>query len=264
MVALVVGAGAVQNAWAPVLRALRPFFPFDLTADEANAFLARIIYVVRWYSTVQGTEAEDPAHLEELKELLRGLRQSIAAEVSAAERSGELRIRPEFGHIAEKFLVGSSPEVLVITTNWDCVVETVLAEHLKHRAKVKALHVHGSASKHSTVYLPTEVVREPYRTREEEQELGGTHTRIMHALEPMRSLLFYGVSLSPLDAELGQTLASGWDTTHLEHIDIVVPDHSVVAPRVRLLLSPAPVRTMGYSPDRLDEPVDYTIRLRDA
>ena len=49
-VALVVGAGAVENAWAPVIRVLHPEFDFPLTADGANSVLARLIYLLRWWA----------------------------------------------------------------------------------------------------------------------------------------------------------------------------------------------------------------------
>jgi hypothetical protein len=48
--ALIVGAGAVENAWRPVLRALQPYYDFPLTEDGANCILARLIYLLRWYA----------------------------------------------------------------------------------------------------------------------------------------------------------------------------------------------------------------------
>jgi hypothetical protein len=260
LTALVVGAGAVVNAWAPVLRALRPHFPFQLTPDAANAFLARVVYLLRWYSSVSGTEAEDPQHLEDLRAMWRAIRQRISEEVAAAEGSGELQVRPEFDSIVDRFLIERSRRAIVITTNWDHVVEAALAKRLGNRlgGTAEALHIHGSTSKHDTVYLPTEVVREPYRSKEEEQELGAIHTTIMHALEAAKCVVLYGISLSPLDAELGQTLASGWSGQHLEQIDVIVPDHEIVAQRVNVLLSPTAVRILGYDPAKLDAPTDYT------
>ena len=58
-VALIVGAGAVQNAWQPILRALRPILIEELTAivkedptpDMANAYLAKLVNLMRWGHT---------------------------------------------------------------------------------------------------------------------------------------------------------------------------------------------------------------------
>ena len=72
-----------------------------------------------------------------------------------------------------------------------------------------------------------------------------------------RSVL-YGISLDPLDAELNQTLASGWLSANMKEIIIVNPQHDKVAKRVKLLLEKIhPIKVVGYHPDNLNEEIAY-------
>ena len=162
--ALVVGAGAVENAWAPVLRALQPYHDFQLTADGANSFLARLIFLIRWWAS-----SDSPlfrAELAKHKKFLATIRQAICTELKLAETANEIRVRSDFEEIVKAMLIEHSREFMLVTTNWDCVVETTLAGYLnrKFRCTVLPLHVHGSVANPDTLYLPTEMTKEPYRS----------------------------------------------------------------------------------------------------
>jgi hypothetical protein len=73
MTALIVGAGAVQNAWAPILSALQPEIDFPLTPDGANCILARVVYMLRWCASLP--DAVGKGKLEEYKNSLTHLLQ---------------------------------------------------------------------------------------------------------------------------------------------------------------------------------------------
>jgi hypothetical protein len=93
----------------------------------------------------------------------------------------------------------------------------------------------------------------------------GANALLRHCLRGLgeaHRVVLYGISLSPLDAELGQTLATGWNNPNLREIIVVVPDHEVVAHRVNLLLDHRRgVIVKGYAPNDLRTAVDYTIRV---
>jgi hypothetical protein len=104
------------------------------------------------------------------------------------------------------------------------------------------------------------MTKEPYREPAEELNIGGTHGSIWRGLEGAHRAVVYGLSISPLDAELAQTLACGWSNENLREIDIIAPDHAVIAQRVNLLLDRRrDIVVRGFAPHNVDVAVDYTI-----
>ena len=258
---LVVGAGAVENAWTPILRALEHYHDFPLTQDGATSFLARVVYLQRWHTTFP-----DPAERERLagiQKMYGNICTQIRTEVRAAQEAGELRVRPEFDAIIERFLVKRRTPFAVINTNWDSTIEDALTARFgkRHGSIVGASHLHGSVRSDDPLYLPTELTREAYRSTDEHNRFGGLHVGAMQALECARHVVLYGLSLSPLDAELSQTIESGWNgSSLLESVDIIDLDHELVAHRVNLLVDPRRVVAVhGYHPSALETRSDYTI-----
>jgi hypothetical protein len=259
--AFIVGAGAVENAWQPVIRAIQPYFSVSLSEDSANCFLARLVYVLRFWALSPGDVAKK--QLEQQLQTFANIRVALSEELRAAEESGELRVRPQFAEVVDKLLITSTTSFsfILINTNWDMVIDRALEAHLApdFTGQIYPLHIHGSVTDPSTLYLPTEVTKEPYRSKAEEQSIGGIHSSIMWGLESATRLLIYGLSVSPLDAELMQTLAAGIDCRTLREIVIVVPDHELVARRVKLLLDREPtIRVTGHHPNDLSAVIDYT------
>ncbi|MBS1502042.1 MAG: hypothetical protein JST32_08280 [Bacteroidetes bacterium] len=154
-------------------------------------------------------------------------------------------------------------DFMLISTNWDTVVDNALKLFLESNYSdgfwhMNPLHIHGSIDDESTLYLPTEVTRESYRTVKEDQAIGEIHGSIMKGLEKVERVVIYGLSLSPLDAELSQTLASGWDNKNLKDIFVIDPNHAVIAERVKILLyDPGIVKIRGLHPSDLDKSYIY-------
>jgi len=148
-------------------------------------------------------------------------------ELRKSQRLKEINVRKEFATIVMNLLIQDDRRLalMLITTNWDTVVATALSDilNITMRGTLRPLHIHGSIDDEQTLYLPTEMTKEPYRTREEEQKIGGLHGSIWRGLEDAHRVILYGLSLSPLDAELGQTLAAGWSNQNLREINIVCP-----------------------------------------
>lgn len=88
--ALIVGAGAVENAWYPIMRALQPFIPNLLKEDTANCYLARIVYILRYYST--STVDVKESLLEEAKKSLKEIREAICRELKKSQQTNEIKI----------------------------------------------------------------------------------------------------------------------------------------------------------------------------
>jgi hypothetical protein len=168
--ALIVGAGAVENAWRPVLRALQPYYDFPLTEDGANCVLARLVYLLRWYAS----DSSDLGikELAELKTFLVEIRNAICTEIDKSEKEKELHVRKEFASIVDEMLIRYSTTFMLVTTNWDNVAGGELSQRLNRTMTgvVRPLHIHGSTSKGDIMYLPTEMTKEPYRTPEEQHK----------------------------------------------------------------------------------------------
>lgn len=261
--ALIVGAGAVEGAWGPILKALTPFHDFPLTPDGANSYLARLVYLLRWFASSSSEPAKDD--LKKLQEVLRSTKSHIIKELKKAEKRGEIRARPSLEPLIEELLIPYGLDFVLITTNWDTVIEKSIEKTIKkilHGIKVRfgIVHLHGSVAKLNTMYLPSEITKEPYRLRKDEQSIGSIHGTVWSTLESAHRVIIYGLSIDPLDAELSQTLAAGWSNPNLEEILIVDPNHEVVAHRVNLLLDQSrDVLVKGLNPATLKEENDYTI-----
>jgi hypothetical protein len=264
--ALIVGAGAVTNSWAPVQRALQPYYGFPITGDGANSILARLVHLLRFWA--QNPTSHAGPELAKLKAFLSLLRSSIATELEQAEASGELSVREQFKEIVQSTIAGYGHRFILVNTNWDLVVDTAFAAALAEDWNLKdfnPVHLHGSRKNPDLMYLPTEVTWEPYRTEAEQQAIGGIHGSVWRGLEEAGRVVVYGLSLSPFDAELCQTLAAGLDSGADREVLVIAPDHETVAHRINLLINPARrVRVLGMAPDKLDTKVDHTAQRADA
>jgi hypothetical protein len=161
--------------------------------------------------------------------------------------------------MVNRFVMPGLRTLMLVNANWDTVADTAAERRLvrTHDGTLYSLHLHGCASKAEALYLPSEMTREPYRTPEEDMKFGTMHGSIMAALETVDRAVIYGLSLDPLDAELLQTLESGWrvpenpKSSKHRKVHIVNPCHELVAGRVRLLLHDDRVEVIGHHPSEL-------------
>jgi hypothetical protein len=260
--ALLAGAGAVVGAWDPVMRALKPFVDFPLTVDGANSYLARLVYLARWFSSdFYNSELHKPYRDVTLEHMIQ-VKQAIASELAAAEAAGEITHRVTLEPVVRELILSFSTRFMVVTTNWDTVVPNAMRKILRtaYEGELYPQHIHGSVADPSTLYLPSEITQELYRKPEEDKHIGTVHGNVWRNLEQAQRVILYGLSIDPLDAELGQTLAAGWSRSKVEMILIVNPHHSLVAHRVNLLLDrQRDVRVFGLNPETLKREADYTI-----
>lgn len=259
---LVVGAGAVENAWLPVIRAVNKSMNVDVDRDGANFLFARHIYLLKFYSVVAKSGLY-PEVYKITKSNVTLIKQHIINELRGAQASGEIRVRENFKAILKKFVTPTlTDKAWLVSTNWDEVVDIEINKLYRSnnpsKSKVESFHIHGSINAIDQLYLPTEINAENYRSWEDQLKIADSHRLLMDMLQDGHRTVLYGISLDPLDAELNQTLAAGWRSTNNKEIIIVNPDHEKVAKRVRLLLEKSfSVKVVGYHPDNLDEEFHY-------
>lgn len=259
---LIVGAGAIENAWKPIIKAMEPHYELKLDGDCANSIFARIVYLLRWFGSIDEISAKE--YLKNHLDFANELKVKIAKELMEAENSGELKPRPQFEEIVKKFVLVPNNRFVVISTNWDTVIDKAInviakCDFPNKGSDILTHHVHGSINEPRTMYLPTEVTRENYRTEKEDEEIGTNHSSLWQTIEKSQVSILYGLSLSPLDAELAQTLAVGWANKNLEKIIIIDPDHLVISKRVKCnLQEPKKIKIFGFHPNDLERKIDHS------
>ena len=258
-IALFVGTGAVKNAWRPIIKAVQPpYFQEELTAEGAYSALARLVYMLRWSSNNPNDG------LDKCKEILESVKIRICEEIKTAQQNNEIVIRDEFSKILNLIIKSVCTRLMIISTNWDTIVEDAVnsTPTIQSRFnKIFAAHIHGVYLDPKNIYLPTEIVEEPYRTDNERKFLGGMHAAVMQAMTFAQTIIIYGLSIAPLDAELTQIIAACCDHPNIEAIKIVDPNHKIVAEKINLLIKhPTKITVEGYGPNDLGYCYDYSLR----
>lgn len=235
---LIVGAGALENAWNPIIKSFKDVCNWDLDIDGANFSFARLVYLMRFYSKSEHADSEH--YLIELKQNIKHLKEEIAKQLKIAQQKGEIHERKAFQIILKKFIFTNSDRFCVISTNWDTVIDDSINKFIKLNnlpyGSVSTFHIHGIINNPNEMYLPSEITNENYRSKEEDKIHGENHSYMINIINKATKIVIYGLSLDPLDAELSQTLFAGM-SQNLQEIIIIDPNYSKVAKRVLLLLN---------------------------
>ncbi|MGH2646688.1 MAG: hypothetical protein ACRDE8_03940, partial [Ginsengibacter sp.] len=81
----------------------------------------------------------------------------------------------------------------------------------------------------------------------------------MTALRSAQVIIFYGLSISTLDAELLAIIGSGIDRNIIENIKIIDLNPGVVAEKINILLGHSTnIKIEGYTPLNIDNPIEYS------
>lgn len=204
---VVLGAGAVENAWPPVLTAIGA-----ANADEGNFMFAAVVTNLRHYWSLDDKMFADQRE-QALSEYQR-VKGAIAHRLS--QDAATIRLRPAFDGYVSRF---AKNPVTFATTNWDLSLPTWCKAHSIGFDKQHYLHgtidpVMSSGVPSKTLLLPSEVRNEPYREASGGAFHIGTENFVFTGalLTSTQRLVVYGLSVSPLDAELGfwlSNIASG-------------------------------------------------------
>jgi hypothetical protein len=257
-IVVIVGAGAVENAWVPIINAIKVVTQQTVDIDGANCFFARLIYLLRFYSKMPGDDAK--SYLKISRENALILKNVICEEIKIAQSKEILKPRSEFRKILKKFAFNDSwNSICLISTNWDTVIDRDLDDFLNQiygeKQTLKCLHIHGSIELPEHLYLPSETTQENYRSDTEHKKFGLNHFKTIQFLEQANQILIYGLSLDPLDAELTQILSGVGLKNDLREIIIVNPDYERIKNRVKVLLYPRiniNIKIRCFSPENLE------------
>ena len=226
---LFVGTGAVENAWRPIFRALRrgasPELPDDV--DLANLEMARIVHLVRFF------HQRRPEQERSLLQALARVKAAMAEELHAAAASGEIKARASFLETLRR-LKDQSRDVSIVSTNWDTSVNHAVQ---RIAPQFTVLQLHGSIDDAPNLYLASEMTTECYRTGPELKYHATTNRNAIEMVESATQLMVFGLSLSPLDAEVCQVLWAGREAAPaLERVTVVDTKPELVARRLALVL----------------------------
>lgn len=254
-IAIIVGAGAVENAWEPVLDCFRPINGPETDADTANFLFAKSICALRLYS-------KSPKGVKQLKEeqdLVKSMKDVICESLKLAQKRGILRPRKEFTTLLNKFVLSNTNNLFgFVSTNWDTVIDNEVNHWVKEKyydiESATVFHLHGSIESHKHLYLPSETSMENYRSDEENDKLGYAHFTTYKFLEQANTIILYGLSLDPLDAELNLLLNGVLsDKTSVKEVIIINPDYQKVRKRVKILLfRKTHISIRCFKPDNLE------------
>lgn len=239
-IVILVGAGAVENAWEPILNCFRPINVHETDADTANFLFAKSICAMRLYSK----SPKGAIQLKEEQELVKNMKDVICDSLKLAQQKGILKPRKEFTAILDKFVLSNTNNLFgFVTTNWDTVIDVEADRWVKEKyydiAKAQIFHIHGSIATQKQLYLPSETSMENYRSDEDNYKLGYNHFTTYQFLSEANSIILYGLSLDPLDAELSLLLNGALKQSKtIREIIIVNPKYSLVRKRIKILLFP--------------------------
>lgn len=254
-IAILVGAGTVENAWTPILNVFKVIYGNEIDTDSANFLFAKSICALRLYS-------KSPKGIVQLKEeqgLVSIMKELIAEQLLVYQKAGILRPRKEFSDILDKFIFSNHHNLFgFVSTNWDTVIDDEANRWVKEKyydiENAKVFHIHGSIEEHEHLYLPSETSMENYRSDEENHKVGYDHFTTYQFLSEANVIILYGISLDPLDAELNLLLSGAFTKGKtIREVIIINPDYQKIRKRVKILLFPrTDIIIRCFKPQNLD------------
>lgn len=254
-IAILVGAGAVENAWEPILDIFRLINGHETDADTANFLFAKSICALRLYSK----SPKGAKQLREEKETVSLMKDAICESLKLAQKTGQLKPRKEFAAILNKFVLEPNNLFGIVSTNWDTVIDDEADRWVKENysdiESAKVFHIHGSVDAYENLYLPSETSMENYRSDEENDNLGYIHYGTYNLLKEANRIILYGLSLDPLDAELNLLLNGAFTQSKvLREIIIINPHYQNIRKRVRILLfARTDITIRCFNPENLEK-----------
>ena len=203
------GNGVVDNGWKPVKQALRDahmqngsgMLPDSDDPEFVSFVFAVLIYELRWLHReheANPTDSKVRDVLAKKRALYRNLTSGIKNELLQATADRTIKLRPEVEAIVDKYLPNGGP---ILTTNWDHLLESLVES--KNSKPIEVFHLHGQVTE-GDLYLPAETTEEDsYLDDDSLKRRRDATGGAMGVLGDAERLVIYGLSLSPLDAELG-------------------------------------------------------------
>ncbi len=255
---LLTGSGAVQESWKPICRALHlPHLTKPLSKGVVNTLLADIVYKRRFAYL---SDSNDTVVQSTSDRVMQTFKDAICQELIIARQNNEIKVQVEFNDIMYKVVLPDTKALASITTNWDLVIDEALQSFptfKNHSKKPPTMHIHGSVSEPSGLYLPTEIIRESYRKESEVAILEKMIYEVMTYLKIAKKIIIYGLSISALDAELLQVINQSFDNKNLSEIIVIDNYPTSVIEKLQLMnFASTPVSIKGYYPHDLTNPIN--------
>lgn len=256
----VIGNGAVQNGWEPVMRAFKTVGGLDsLIVDPAEPF-SYLVYQLRALARALEILQSDQQISEERKavisemfkerfETLNRIRTLLCRNFIEAEDSGEISLMIPADREFEELM--QDPGFSIITTNWDTLLHRKFKDH-------PILSLHGWVEDPRSLYLPTEVTFDSYRTLDPEsaKHLRLGHNQAIDLLSHARRVVLWGISLNMYDAEICVALAESCRPETKENRDkefVVVNPCTLPAKRLSFLTRKKNIRHFVPDGKRCDK-----------
>lgn len=203
-----IGAGVVtgpkgrSSAWEPVRTAIEVAFKTKVREVNPADPIAYLIFQLRLLSlniqdasrkpVSQGVRDLFNERLNTYNEIKRQLK--IAFETATSDRS--IWLDHELcDRFIEKYKFGRTA---IITTNWDSLLDT----YFYTTKRYDVIHVHGTIDNPDSIYLPTEISKEPFRQGlSSGRDINAQHSVCRTALGHATKIIIMGNSLSLYDAE---------------------------------------------------------------
>jgi len=258
--AMIIGAGAVENAWTPIISLFQSMYKElgiknyeSLNSEDINYILAGYIYRLE-FVYLHGSEADQQEMFQEYK----NIKEVIAETLKQANKKREIWARNSYIETMNKF-IPRNHRCGMISTNWDMCVEKTFRDAFRQNNDLcEILYLHGNYENSQTLYLPSEKIDEPYRTEEDKNNLRDRHAHFSGLVKQARRIILYGISLSILDVELVQILYSASIRTAVREIFVIDTNPDPVAKRLSFLFSNySKIEIVGFRPDDLDCEINY-------
>jgi len=203
---LIIGSGALENAWSPVYRAIKKVTSLDLNnPDLANLVMARLIFNVRFFNDAvakcsEKVRVQAEISLNESREYLRNFRNCLADELRKSSADREVFLRKDQIKIVKSHLKG---EFSIVTTNWDVESAKILGNSI-------LIPLHGSFENPDGLYLPAEASFDRNSSIQIERQHAATHFAAAEHIGSAFVLIFWGLGINALDAELTVVLSTAF------------------------------------------------------
>jgi len=153
-IAILVGAGAVENAWEPILTMFRPINCDETDPDTANFLFAKSICALRLYSKL----AIGAKQLRVEQQTVSLMKEVICDLLTIPQKTAKIKSRKEFEAILNKFVLANPNNLFgLVSTNWNTVIDAEADRWVKEKyydiESAKVFHIHGSIAAHEQLYL---------------------------------------------------------------------------------------------------------------
>lgn len=237
---LLTGSGALENAWKPVQSAISQYSSFkNLESSYCNDFFASLVYSARATHEIKNKHPKGQLEGKNPVDALNEFKKILRYELKNYQEKGEVVLRPEFDKIIEHIIIiPYEINFNLLTTNWNTCEEVALNKYPFFNDR-RFLNLHGEFSKReqcTPFMLPAETSFEPYF---EDQSLKSDLSSFNFFRDEIREatrIFIYGLSFSPLDAELAAIFSTGDVHSSTKYIDIVDCHPERVIQRLKLFI----------------------------